>query len=76
MTTERATTRERLEETKAFVERALVDFELSDAFRARSRKERESCIRWVDAALGERAQEERVSEVLDCLVFGRPLPGL
>ena len=76
MTTDRATTRERLEATKAFVERALIDFELGDAFRARPRKERESCLRWIDAALGERAQEERVSEVLDCLAFGGPLPEL
>ena len=76
MTSERATTKERMDDTKAFVERALIDFELNEAFWARPSRERDACLRWVDAALGERAQEERVSEVLDCLAFGRALPGL
>ena len=76
MTTERATARQRLQITTEFVERALLDFELWEAFQARAQEERDACLAWVDAALGERAQEERVSEVLDCLALQRPLPGL
>lgn len=76
MTTERATSRRRFQKTSEFVERALKDFELFDAFLSRSIEERTSCLKWIDAAVGETAQEDRVSDMLDCLAFGRELPRL
>ena len=76
MTTERATAKRRLQQTSEFVERALRDFGLWEDFESRSGKEREACLQWIDAAVGERAQEDRVSEMLDCLAFGQALPSL
>ncbi len=76
MTTERATTNLRFRQTSEFAERAVRDFDLWDEFKSRSPEERAGCLRWIDAAVGERTQEERVSEMLDCLAFGRVLPGM
>lgn len=76
MTTERATATRRFRETTEFVERALRDFGLWEDFQSRSGEERTGCLRWIDAAVGERSQEERVSQMLDCLAFGQMLPRL
>jgi hypothetical protein len=56
-----------------FVERALLDFGLMDEFEARTRGERDECMRWIEAATSERAQEARVTRLLDDLALRRPL---
>jgi hypothetical protein len=71
--TERAIARRRFQETTEFVDHALLDFGLKDQFESRSAEERAKCLRWVDAAVGERAQEARVSQLLDGLASGEPL---
>lgn len=57
-----------------FVERALIDFDLLDAFLARDEEEREAFERWFEGAESSRAEEERVSQLLDCLDAGLQLP--
>ena len=59
-----------------FVERALIDFGLLDAFLARPDAERAGCVRWLDEATDSLDEEERVSRLLDCLDAGEDLPRL
>jgi hypothetical protein len=61
-------------EVVQFAVRALHDFGLFDEFKSRSPNAREECLRWIAAADGERAQECRVSQMLDELASHRPLP--
>jgi DNA-binding MarR family transcriptional regulator len=63
-----------LNQSRQFVERALQDFGLIEAFESRPSLERERCLRWIAAAEGEREEERRVSRVLDDLSSGRALP--
>ena len=65
---------ERLDQSRQFVERALRDFGLTDAFESRPQMERERCLRWVATADGEREEERRVSRVLNDLSLDRALP--
>lgn len=74
MIPQQATRNRSLDPTSSFLERALIDFELLESFYSRPWAERDACVRWIDAALDERAQEEQVSQVLDSLAFGWPLP--
>ena len=60
-----------LHETTQFVFRALWDFGLMDAFESLSAQEKGRLLRWIDAAPDEQAQEDRVSEALDCLAFNQ-----
>jgi DNA-binding MarR family transcriptional regulator len=60
--------------SRQFVERALLDFGLMNAFESRPAPERERCLRWIANAEEEREEERRVSRVLDDLVHSRPLP--
>ena len=53
--------------TEQFVERALIDFELDAAFRSRLPAEQAQWLRWIAAAPTERAEEYRVSLLLDAL---------
>ena len=55
------------QEVTQFVERALLDFGLMEAFESRPSDERAEYLRWIGAASGERAQEVRVSRLLDDL---------
>jgi len=61
------------EETRRFVERALLDFELMDAFRFRPREERVQCLHWIADAADSRVEEDRVSYLLDASAHGEPL---
>ncbi len=67
------TTTHEISATKHFVERALIDFELQDAFRDRPPKEQEQWLRWIAAAPNERAEEYRVSFLLDALYRKAPI---
>ena len=60
-----------LHETTQFVLRALWDFGLIDVFESLSSEEKGRLLRWIDAAPNEQAQEDRVSEALDCLAFNQ-----
>ena len=58
-----------------FFRRALIDFELMEAFEQRPAWERDSCLQWLTRAGSQREQERRVSCLLDDLFLDRPLPG-
>ncbi len=57
-----------------FAERALIDFDLLDAYYAREPEERDGFEHWLEGAESTRAEEERVSLLLDCLDAGLKLP--
>ena len=57
-----------------FMERALTDFALTEAYALRSARERDSCVAWVEASESTSEEEDRVSQLLDALWFDRPLP--
>lgn len=57
-----------------FLERALADFALTEAYALRSHLERSRCAEWVEASAGATEEEDRVSRLLDALWFDRPLP--
>ena len=67
------TVADRLQETSGFVQRALRDFGLLEAFEAHTDEDQAACVRWVDAAIDDRDQEARVSQLLDFLAHGLPL---
>ena len=60
-------------ETRHFVERALIDFGLLEAFEHRSLQQRANCLQWIAAASEPTEQEDRVSRLLDALADGGPL---
>jgi len=62
-----------ISETRRFVERALLDFELSEAFARRSCRERAAFLEWIAAASDASEMEDRVSCLLDALDCGGPL---
>ena len=64
---------DKIDETRQFVQRALLDFGLLDAFEHRSVGKREGCLRWIAAAPDRSEEEDRVSHLLDALASGRPL---
>ena len=57
-----------------FVERALIDFALEEAFEARPAAERAACLHWISGAFCRDEEDSRVSELLDALDAGKPLP--
>ena len=61
------------EESQRFVERALLDFGLMDAFRFRPGEERVKCLHWIADAADSRVEEDRVSYLLDALAHGEAL---
>jgi hypothetical protein len=62
-------------ELDGFVQRALLDFGLSEAYELRSARERVGCLLWI-ALAGETDEVDlRVSALLDALDSGSPLPG-
>ena len=67
---------DRFQETSGFVQRALRDFGLLDAFESQPDEDQAACMRWADAAVDDRDQEARVSQLLDFLARGLPLPFL
>jgi DNA-binding MarR family transcriptional regulator len=69
-------TPERLHESRQFVDRALQDFGLMEAFESCSPQERDGCLRWIASAAGEREEEKRVSRLLDDLSQNRTLATL
>jgi hypothetical protein len=71
MSNQLQTANHKLHETTQFVFRALRDFGLMDAFESLSAQEKGRLLRWIDAARSEQAQEERVSDALDCLAFNQ-----
>ena len=74
MTTNLATITQAREEVRGFVRRALADFMLLDAFERRDPCEQAACLAWIAGAADGAEEEARVSELLDCLEYGRPLP--
>jgi hypothetical protein len=60
-------------ETPRFLERALVDFGLWEAFEGRPPRERSEYLRWLAASLDSDEQEDRVSHLLDALAAGDSL---
>lgn len=71
---EGGSTAERFNESHLFLERALMDFGLMDAFDSRPRVERQRCMEWIAAAGEDREEEKRVSRVLGALSRGKALP--
>jgi hypothetical protein len=63
----------RFQETTGFVERALIDFGLMEAFESRSPFEQAECLQWIAAAIRPKEQDHRVSVLLDDLARGAPL---
>jgi hypothetical protein len=63
----------RVQETIRFVERALIDFGLMDAFESRSPYEQAECLQRIAAAVRPKEQDHRVSVLLDDLARGAPL---
>jgi DNA-binding MarR family transcriptional regulator len=71
---ERGTAAGRLKQSGQFVDRALRDFGVLDAFESRTPREREGCLQWVAEAAEEREEERRVSRLVDDLSNNRALP--
>ncbi len=61
------TTTHEISATKHFVERALLDFELDEAFKNRPAPEQAQWLSWIASAPSEKAEEYRVSLLLDAL---------
>jgi len=59
--------------TRGFVERALRDFGLMEAFEERPPEERAACLLWIAASTDSHEEEDRVSRMLDALAGGGPL---
>lgn len=57
-----------------FIHRALVDFALNQAFEIRSIEERAGCLHWISEANAKNEKTSRVSDLLDALDAGEPLP--
>jgi hypothetical protein len=68
------TTTPEISATRHFVERALIDFELDEAFRKRPPSEQTQWLTWISSAPGEKAEEYRVSLLLDALAHEQHLP--
>ena len=64
---------DRIDETRRFVERALLDFGLLDEFEHQSVLKRTECLRWIADASDRSEEEDRVSRLLDALASGGPL---
>ena len=62
-----------IDETRNFVDRALRDFGLLEAFECRPPRERAECLRWIAASSDSCEEEDRVSCLLDALSAGDPL---
>jgi hypothetical protein len=60
-------------ESRSFVERALLDFGLLEAFEYRPARERAQCLIWIAASSDSSELEDRVSWLLDALSSGEPL---
>jgi hypothetical protein len=64
--------------TLQFIDRALTDFGLLEAFEHRPPGERAECLRWISASVDSRERDDRVSWLLDALAAGTalvPAPG-
>jgi pyridoxamine 5'-phosphate oxidase family protein len=61
-----------IDETRNFVDRALRDFGLLEAFECRPPRERAECLRWIAASSDSCEEEDRVSCLLRCARGGRP----
>src|SRR5688500_5583973 len=61
------TTTPEISATRHFVERALIDFALDEAVRKRPPSEQMQWLTWIASAPGEKAEEYRVSLLLDAL---------
>jgi hypothetical protein len=59
--------------SRSFVERALLDFDLQEAFQYRPARERAQCLIWIAASSDASEVEDRVSWLLDALASGEPL---
>jgi hypothetical protein len=68
------TTTHEISATRHFVERALIDFELDDAFKNRPEPEQTQWLNWIASAPTEKAEEYRVSLLLDALAHEEHLP--
>ena len=74
MTSNLATVTQARVEVRGFIRRALEDFMLLEAFERREPCEQAACLAWIADAADGSEEEARVSELLDCLEYGRPLP--
>jgi len=64
---------DQLGETERFVHRALVDFDLFDAFQDTSPWERIHCLQWIASSCDRLTAGERISQLLDALDAQEPL---
>lgn len=64
----------RPEVASGLAQRALVDFDLLEAFEIRPAQDQMAAMHWIAVTDGPE-EEERVSRLLDALWVGDPLPG-
>jgi len=62
-----------IDETCGFVERALLDFGLQEAFKARPQREQDESLSWIAGSPDTGEEENRVSYLLDALAHGNSL---
>jgi hypothetical protein len=62
-----------IDETRGFVEQALLDFGLQEEFKARPLREQHECLSWIAGSPDSSEEENRVSYLLDALASGDSL---